>query len=229
VCTAIFTLLVVHLGRVDAVELAQTTPTPPAASAYEQEVSREAADFRPSTVREEGIRKSDQRQSAEAASAPIGMEPERIDRIKALVDEALAAPEEDRESERTSGAKPPQPEVDPVTARRKELRALVTEQREPSNVQDARYLNELRDEVSDTIVFGEASPAQPVGPAAEGAPSAEAAPGSYRVKPGDSLWKIAQDRYGDGYKWRRIYDANRDSLRNIDVLRVGQVLMLPNP
>jgi len=47
----------------------------------------------------------------------------------------------------------------------------------------------------------------------------------YEVKAGDSLWKIAMDKYGDGYKWVDI--ANENSLDNPGVLLVGQSLKMP--
>lgn len=227
--TAILVLLAAHPARVNAVEGAQTTPESPSTKAYEQDLSREAAVFRPSAIAEEGAHSSDQRQSAKSLSASRGTEPGRIERIKAFVDEALAASEEDQKPDRTSGVEPPQADPDPVSDRRRKLKALVTEPMEPASAQDASYLNELRDEVSDTVVFGEARPAEFSGDAAPGATTPESTPGTYRVKPGDSLWKIAQNQFGDGYKWKRIYDANRDSLRNIDILRVGQILRLSGP
>ncbi len=52
-------------------------------------------------------------------------------------------------------------------------------------------------------------------------------PGTYVVRPGDSLSKIANKVYGDGSKWHRIQDANRDSLGDGVNLRVGQVLIIP--
>lgn len=227
--TAILVLLAAHPARVNALEVAQTTPDPPSTNPYEQDLSGEAAAFRPSAIAEEGTHKSDQRQSVESIRASSGTEPGRIERIKAFVDEALAASEEDQKPDRASGAEPPQADLDLVSDRRRKLKALVTEPMEPASGQDASYLNELRDEVSDTVVFGETRPAESSGDAAAGATTPESTPGTYRVKPGDSLWKIAQNQFGDGYKWKRIYDANRGSLRNIDVLRVGQILRLPGP
>ncbi len=47
----------------------------------------------------------------------------------------------------------------------------------------------------------------------------------YVVKTGDSLWKIAQAAYNDGYRWLDIAKANK--LSNPDVLLVGQKLYLP--
>ncbi|MCU0650221.1 MAG: LysM peptidoglycan-binding domain-containing protein [Gemmatimonadaceae bacterium] len=48
----------------------------------------------------------------------------------------------------------------------------------------------------------------------------------YIVQPGDSLWRIAQHRYGAGREWSRIAAAN--ALRTPDVLLVGQSLLLPD-
>lgn len=33
--------------------------------------------------------------------------------------------------------------------------------------------------------------------------------GCYHVKKGDTLWEIARARYGDGRKWREIYDRHK--------------------
>jgi len=51
--------------------------------------------------------------------------------------------------------------------------------------------------------------------------------GTYIVKPGDILGKIAQDVYGAASKWRVIYDANRDVLASPDALQVGMKLRIP--
>ncbi len=50
---------------------------------------------------------------------------------------------------------------------------------------------------------------------------------SYTVVSGDSLSKIAQREYGDAGKWRAIYEANRDTIKNPDLIHPGQVLTLP--
>ncbi|MEZ6003258.1 MAG: LysM peptidoglycan-binding domain-containing protein [Planctomycetota bacterium] len=50
---------------------------------------------------------------------------------------------------------------------------------------------------------------------------------SYTVRPGDSLWTIARDLYGDGAKWRELFDANRGRLESPDALRAGLELLIP--
>lgn len=53
-------------------------------------------------------------------------------------------------------------------------------------------------------------------------------PGEYVVKTGDSLWSIAVDAYGSGYNWTEVYNANKESIKNVDVLWVGTKLTLPD-
>jgi nucleoid-associated protein YgaU len=46
----------------------------------------------------------------------------------------------------------------------------------------------------------------------------------YTVQPGDSLSKIAS-RWNSN--WKQIWDANRDTLKNPDLIHPGQVLKIP--
>ena len=48
---------------------------------------------------------------------------------------------------------------------------------------------------------------------------------TYTVKPGDTLYHIAKERYGDGKKWRMIAAANPDVTPT--ALRVGEKLVMP--
>lgn len=50
---------------------------------------------------------------------------------------------------------------------------------------------------------------------------------SYTVAAGDSLSKIAQRELGDASRWRAIYDANRDTIKDPDLIHPGQVLKMP--
>jgi nucleoid-associated protein YgaU len=47
------------------------------------------------------------------------------------------------------------------------------------------------------------------------------------VKSGDSLSAIAKRELGDASQWRAIYEANRDQIKNPDLIYPGQVLTLP--
>jgi nucleoid-associated protein YgaU len=50
---------------------------------------------------------------------------------------------------------------------------------------------------------------------------------TYEVVAGDSLSKIAKRHYGDANKWPRIYEANRDQIKNPDLIHPGQKLTIP--
>lgn len=50
---------------------------------------------------------------------------------------------------------------------------------------------------------------------------------TYTVKRGDCLWKIAAKYYGNGAKYTRIYEANRDKIKNPNLIYTGQVLTIP--
>lgn len=59
-------------------------------------------------------------------------------------------------------------------------------------------------------------------------PSAAPAPRTYTVAAGDSLSKIAKKLYGDANQWKRIFEANRDQIKNPDLIHPGQVLKIPD-
>ena len=50
----------------------------------------------------------------------------------------------------------------------------------------------------------------------------------YTVEKGDSLWKIAKEHLGSGYKWSEIYETNKDSIRDPDRIYAGQTIQIPD-
>ena len=52
--------------------------------------------------------------------------------------------------------------------------------------------------------------------------------GSYTVKKGDTLSKISKQFYGDANAYKKIFDANRDQLKDPDKIQPGQVLRIPS-
>ena len=59
------------------------------------------------------------------------------------------------------------------------------------------------------------------------APLAPEATQSYTVVKGDTLSKIAKQFYGNANRWKRIYEANTDQIKNPDLIKPGQVLVIP--
>lgn len=48
------------------------------------------------------------------------------------------------------------------------------------------------------------------------------------VQPGNTLWAIASERYGDGALYVRVFEANRDRIRDPDLIYPGQVFTIPD-
>jgi nucleoid-associated protein YgaU len=75
------------------------------------------------------------------------------------------------------------------------------------------------------VQSGGSSTAAP--PASAGPISGSRAERTYTVVEGDSLSKIAQRQYGDARKWRTIYEANRDLIKDPDLIYPGQSFSIP--
>jgi nucleoid-associated protein YgaU len=61
----------------------------------------------------------------------------------------------------------------------------------------------------------------------EGAASRDAAASSRVVVRGDSLWRISRLTYGAGQEYALVYRANRNQIRDPNLIHPGQVLILP--
>jgi hypothetical protein len=66
---------------------------------------------------------------------------------------------------------------------------------------------------------------QPQPPAADLPPAIRVS--AITVQPGNTLWGIASDRYGDGVLYVRLFEANRDRIRDPDLIYPGQVFAIP--
>jgi nucleoid-associated protein YgaU len=54
-----------------------------------------------------------------------------------------------------------------------------------------------------------------------------AGPQALIVQPGNTLWDMSRQKYGDGLRYMRIFEANRDQIRDPDLIYPGQVFVLP--
>ena len=50
---------------------------------------------------------------------------------------------------------------------------------------------------------------------------------TYTVQAGDSLSRIAKREYGDASQWKKIHEANKDQIKDPDLIHPGQTLRLP--
>jgi nucleoid-associated protein YgaU len=77
---------------------------------------------------------------------------------------------------------------------------------------------------SDVVSGSSSTAASPAGGPAANAPTAR----MYIVQSGDSLSKIAKKFYGNANTWKKIFDANRDVVKNPDVIQPGWKLQIPD-
>jgi nucleoid-associated protein YgaU len=84
---------------------------------------------------------------------------------------------------------------------------------------------------SDTVVVQVTPPANAPAAAvvAAATPRDGAAPADDRavIAPGNTLWGLAQRRYGAGTHYDTIYQANRQQIRDPDLIYPGQVFVMP--
>lgn len=59
------------------------------------------------------------------------------------------------------------------------------------------------------------------------APAAEEETEFYVIEKGDSLSKIAKQYYGDAMKYPAIFEANREVIKNADLIYPGQTIRIP--
>lgn len=64
-------------------------------------------------------------------------------------------------------------------------------------------------------------------PAATPAPEPVTAVTLVTVQPGFTLWAIARRNYGDGLLYVRVYEANKDQIKDPDLIYPGQVFTVP--
>lgn len=49
----------------------------------------------------------------------------------------------------------------------------------------------------------------------------------YITKKGDTLWRVAEREYGNGYRWKNIYELNKDKIKDPNRLKANQRIIIP--
>ena len=76
------------------------------------------------------------------------------------------------------------------------------------------------------VVAGGSSTAPPPAPSTP-TPNVTDRERTYTVVAGDTLSMIAKREYGDATKWKQIYEANKDTIKNPDLIYPGQTFKIP--
>ena len=71
------------------------------------------------------------------------------------------------------------------------------------------------------------APGAPAAPQPDTTAVVVQAPISVTVQPGFTLWGIAQERYGDGVLYVQVFEANRDKIKDPNLIYPGQVFSVP--
>lgn len=73
----------------------------------------------------------------------------------------------------------------------------------------------------------EPAKARPSPPVARPTQTPAPAAREYTIKSGDSLSKIAKEHYGNAGEWRKIFEANKDKIKDANVIFPGQKIVIP--
>lgn len=151
------------------------------------------------------------RETLEALAAATGTEPAR---------QETAAP--DTPAQPQEAAPEPAASATEVAAAEPEPAAPESVS-EPATEPAAEPASEPVPEPSAEPAAAEATAAQQSAPE----PVAAAAPVTVTVQPGFTLWGIAQERYGDGVLYVQVFEANKDKIKDPDLIYPGQVFSVP--
>jgi|SRR5688572_5961860 len=86
-----------------------------------------------------------------------------------------------------------------------------------------REVEKKKADFSDVVAGGSSTAPPPM--AAE--PNVADRERTYTVVAGDTLSKIAKRELGDASKWKQIYEANKDTIKNPDLIYPGQTFKIP--
>jgi len=135
-----------------------------------------------------------------------------------------AAPATEAEAQDTAARAP----AEVATAAEPAVEAAVAPTAEPAAEPTAQPAAEPAAEPAAVPAVAAAEPEAPEPPVAPPAePPAQPAPVSVTVQPGFTLWGIAQERYGDGVLYVQVFEANKDKIKDPNLIYPGQVFSVP--
>lgn len=143
-------------------------------------------------------------------TADVTSDPETSETAEAMAPQAESKPAKAAQPKATVSSTSPETTAAPASAQ-----AAQTESADTNVAQTA----------ASTPVQAEAAPSQSE-PAAQ--PQTPQPPVRIvTVQPGATLWAIARDRYGEGLAYVQVFEANKDKIRDPDLIYPGQVFTVP--
>ncbi len=202
------------------------TPETVAKARAQAEAVAEAAAQEPGTPTEQMTETvaipEDAGEEAVAESAPVVSKPEaESDASDASAPEVAAVEDAVEETSATETASNGTLAATPE--------ANVAEEAEAETAVDTTASNSVETEAPSTAQTTQATEAS-VQPKPATKPEPETAQPPVRivtVQPGATLWAIARDRYGEGQLYLQVFEANKDKIRDPDLIYPGQVFTVP--
>ncbi len=105
--------------------------------------------------------------------------------------------------------------------------AVALDAAEPSSGVAAQSRAEVPFKMPETAVANRSVPDQAAGSSLAPVPSDRGPRSAVVVSRGDSLWRISRDTYGTGMRYPLVLKANRDQIRNPELIYPGQTFILP--
>ncbi len=187
-------------------------------SVYRGSNSDEARRTTPAKTQAPSIGVGSTAEAAMPEPPPVLPRSSRSDTIRNIVIEALGSNRTEAVDTKSAGTNKPSV----VRQNNRQLiREAVSSAPVPRGSSEDGYLSKLKHELSTSTVLKESKPG--IDPVDSGKGGID----EYTVKQNDSLWKIAVRVYGNGHRWKYLYDTNRNRITSADVLRVGQTLSIP--
>jgi len=87
---------------------------------------------------------------------------------------------------------------------------------------------ETRAPVRRAVVESGVESNRPVAPAVNAQPETIKPQRFHIVREGETLSEISYDYYGSASKWRKIFEANRNTVKNANFVRAGTKLIIPD-
>lgn len=111
-----------------------------------------------------------------------------------------------------------------------EMRVKSFEYREQDGTRDVYFSIGLLEHKD--ITFTRVKPAETIKPSTSNnkrpsKPTTSTTKRYHTVGPGDSLWSLARKYYGKGSEWNKIYNANKDKIKNPNLIIDGWKLVIP--
>ncbi|WP_412554533.1 LysM peptidoglycan-binding domain-containing protein [Shimia sp. MIT1388] len=188
----------------------------------EAEAAAQEPDVQTAPTDETAVKPEDAGEGTTAETATAEAKPETAPNV------AVAPVPEDETAEEETAEVVAETATTPTEAQAPDTETTVVESAVESEtaVEEAALSSPVETEAPTTVQTTEAA-AQPE-PATKPEPvTAQPPVRIVTVQPGATLWAIARDRYGEGQLYLQVFEANKDKIRDPDLIYPGQVFTVP--